>query len=111
MPDLDTIFRTYDATLLAVSYDIGEGRMDATFRLTMRDDRFDEPLHDRLVDAHDGYQDEQWRFDALDTDRGDDWATCVLRVEALVPEAGRLLQPHVIDTLPTFHQQGAANGS
>lgn len=106
MPDFDALFAAYDAELLGTSYDTHQDRMDATFRLTMRGSRFDEALHDRLVEAHDGLEDADWRIEALDTDHDDDWATCVLRVEAMTLAACRLLQPRVAASQPTFQQQG-----
>lgn len=103
MPDLDTLLSAYDVRLIAVSYETGGTRMDATFMLRMGPDRFDEPLHDRLIGSHDGMESADWLIDALDTDLGDDWATCVLRVEALNAGACRVLQPHVVRTLPLFN--------
>lgn len=103
MPDLDAILAAYRATLAAVSYERDGTRMDAVFRLVMDGDRFDEALHDRLMAAHDAVRTDMWNIDALDTDLGDDWASCVLRVEALTLEACRTLQPCVLRTLPDFN--------
>lgn len=102
MPDFDALFAAYEMEVAGTSYDLHRGYMDAIFKMTMRDERFDEPLHDRLVDAHDGIEDDMWRIEALDTDHDETWATCVLRVEARTLEACRLLQPRVVAALPTF---------
>jgi hypothetical protein len=102
LPDLDAVLAAYRTSLAMVSYERDGARMEAIFRLVMDGDRFDEPLHDRLIDAHDMLESDLWSIEALDTDRGDDWATCVLRVEALAPEACRILQACVVRALPDF---------
>ncbi len=106
MPDFDALFTAYEADLIGTSYETHRDHMDATFRLTMRGDRFDEALHERLVEAHDGLENADWRIEALDTDHDDDWATCVLLVEARTLAACRLLQPRVVAALPTFNSKG-----
>jgi len=100
LPDLDALMAAYRMTLASVSYERDGRGMEAVFRLVMDGDRFDEPLHDRLMDVHDTFESDLWSMEALDTDRGDDWASCVLRIEALGPEACRILQPCVLRTLP-----------
>lgn len=102
MPDLDALMAAYRMTVAGLSYERNGIRMDATFRLVMDGERFDEALHDRLVDAHDGIDDDTWRIEALDTDLDDSWGTCILRVEALTAQSCRILQACVLRTLPDF---------
>lgn len=102
MPDLETLFSAYEAELLGTSYDVSDHRMDATFRLVMRGDKFDEPLHDRLIEGHDGIDGADWRIDALDTDHDNDWAMCTMLIEARTLSTCRTLQPFVVRALPDF---------